>query len=329
MTRTNYIRAAAGAAGLMVLIFDSRCALEGARYGLDLCIKTAIPSLFPFFILSMMLTGSLTFSNSMLLKRLAALLHIPQQAAAILIPAFLGGYPIGAKCVTDLYRNGLIEKEQAERMLGFCSNAGPSFLFGMVSAFFPDKRMVWTLWCIHILSAVLTGLLLPGRMREANRCICKNESLHSEQDIMMSAIKAMAAVCGWIVVMRTLLQFLNVWLLWMLPQWMQVAVIGFLELSNGCCELLRLENVAHRFIVCSCMLAFGGVSVLLQTMSVTKGLSLRNYVAGKVLQTVFSLILSCIFAAENRLIYIFAAALFPLLIIKIKNIGRNPDCYPV
>ena len=38
------------AVGLLVLIFDSSLAIQGAREGVELCLRTVIPSLFPFFV---------------------------------------------------------------------------------------------------------------------------------------------------------------------------------------------------------------------------------------------------------------------------------------
>ena len=38
------------AVGMLVLIFDSALALEAARAGVELCLETVIPSLFPFFV---------------------------------------------------------------------------------------------------------------------------------------------------------------------------------------------------------------------------------------------------------------------------------------
>ena len=37
---------------MLVLILDTKTAIAGAREGITLCLVTAIPSLFPFFVLS-------------------------------------------------------------------------------------------------------------------------------------------------------------------------------------------------------------------------------------------------------------------------------------
>ena len=106
----------------------------------------------------------------------------------------------------------------------------------------------------------------------------------------------MATVCGWVVLFRVLLAFLKRWFFWILPAAVQVAVTGILELSNGCCELLAVTDVSDRFCICSGILAFGGLCVTMQTVSVTAGLSLKPYFWGKLLQTLFSLALAALIA---------------------------------
>ena len=273
--------------GMLVLIFDSGLAVKGAQEGVELCIRTVIPSLFPFILLTKEVSG-----RSRWLLPISELLGIPQSAQSLLIPAFLGGYPVGAKCIHDLYRNGQLQKQQAEGLLSFCSNAGPAFLFGMLSGFFPDRKTLWLLWSIHILSAVLTGFLFPPDETVANNTVRSSENA-DKPDILVSALKSMGLICGWVILFRILATFLQQWFLWLLPPWLSVFVTGILELTNGCCELMQIEDIGVRFVICSCMLAFGGICVLLQTASVTKSLSLRYYVLGKGMQTLFSLLLSC------------------------------------
>ena len=314
------------ASGLLVLIFDSELALEGAGSGIDLCIKTVIPSLFPFFVLSMLLTDSLSGRFSGILQKLACFLGVPESGMAVLIPAILGGYPVGAKCVGDLYQKKQINRRDAERLLAFCSNAGPSFLFGMVSGFFPDKKASWLLWFIHILSAVLTALILPANNMEPVR---QAEKPTENTPILLSAAKAMVLVCCWVILFRTVIAFLQEWFLWMLPGWAQVFFMGMIELTNGCCELLLITDISLRFILCSCMLSFGGICVLLQTVSVTQGLSVGWYIRGKLIQTAFSFLLSsAIFAKQGLFIAVWIPALM-IILRKIQKRSRNPRSLPV
>lgn len=306
------------AIGFLVLIFDSRLALEGARSGVELCLQTVIPSLFPFFVLSMMLTNSRNSRLSYPVQLLTRILGIPPAASSVLIPAVMGGYPVGAKCVADLYHGRQIGRGEAERMLSFCSNAGPSFLFGMVSGFFPERHMIWMFWLIHVFSAVLTALAIPaGRMDHH----ASQENKQTEtQSIMLSAAKAMCFVCCWVILFRAIIFFLKRWCLFMLPPWAQVLLMGSLELTNGCCELLTVPEVELRFILCSCMLAFGGICVLFQTASVTKGLSLKPYVKGKLMQTGFSFLFSSAILTGHGLALL---GVVPILVLILRKIQKS------
>ena len=290
MKRKQLILGIGASLGMLILILDGRTALEGARTGVELCLKTVIPSLFPFFILSIMRTSSFRGASVPGFQLLGRLFRIPKGAESILLSGFLGGYPVGARCISTAYHTGQLPKESAERMLAFCSNAGPAFLFGMVSAMFPEKWMVWALWGVHISSAVLVSLVIPNADVEIANVSAKSKITVS--GALQSAIRVMATICAWVVLFRVVIAFLQQWILWLLPGDAQVMVIGLLELSNGCCELASVASVPVRFLICSGILAFGGLCVTMQTVSVTSGLSMRYYYLGKLLQTVFSLILS-------------------------------------
>ena len=100
----------------------------------------------------------------------------------------------------------------------------------------------------------------------------------------------MGVVCGWIVLFRVVIAFLDRWILWLFPTEVRVALIGLLELSNGCWELRTIASVPVRFLLCGGMIAVGGLCVSMQTASVTPGLSLRYYALGKLVQLGTSLI---------------------------------------
>lgn len=312
---------------LIFLILDSSLVLQGAQEGLDLCLKTVIPSLFPFIVITSMLTSSVNL-GSRYLGYAAGWLGIPDAASSVVIPAFLGGYPVGAKCVHDLYRNGNLEKKQAERLLAFCSNAGPSFLFGMVSGFFPEPYMVWILWIIHIASALMTAALFQT-VRESKYSKSCQLSAMKVPDVLPSSMKAMGLICCWVILFRIMVTFLEHWCLWLLPQWLQVLITGLLELTNGFCELSSIERIEIRFVLSSCMLAFGGVCVLMQTRSVTGELSLKFYIMGKIIQTGFSLLLSGVVLLESGWV---CTAVIPVILFFFRKIQKscgNPDMVPV
>ena len=280
------------AIAMLILILDGRCALYGAAEGLELCIRTVIPSLFPFFILSIGLVGSWTGLTIVPLRLLGKILHIPSGVESILIPGFLGGYPVGAQVIAECYRRKQITADTAERLSTFCNNAGPAFIFGIISQFFPGMKYCWILWGVHIVSAVLVALVLP----KAKQCKPSTMSVKAMRlsEIMNRALRATATVCGWVILFRVILTFLDRWLLWLLPLPLRPLVIGIIELTNGCCALADTPQLGLRMIIASGILALGGFSVWIQTASVLSGLSVKTFIFGKILHGVFSVIVMCI-----------------------------------
>lgn len=312
MMKRKMVPGVLSALGMLVLILDSQTALQGAREGVELCVRTVIPSLFPFFVLSGILVSRLMGFSMPFLRPVGWLLGMPQGTESLLVSSFLGGYPVGAKAVQDAWANGYLTKEDAQRLLSFCNNAGPAFLFGMAGPLFSSRYAGWALWGIHILSALLTGLLF--RSEPLTHGAMPEEEPASLPDALQNALRVTAQVCGWVVLFRILCAFLNRWFLWLLPGWAGVAVTGLLELTNGCVQLAVLESETVRFLLCSGMLSFGGLCVLLQTVSVTRGLSLKFYFTGKLLQTLLSLLLSMLYLRMLSPLWIFT--LFPLILIK-------------
>ena len=288
--KRRMVMALLAAGGMFLLILDAPTALGGAAEGVELCLRVAVPSLLPFFVLSMVLTSSLTGTNLPFLRPLGRACGIPAGAESLLLVGLLGGYPVGAQVTAAAYRSGQLPKKTAARMLGFCSNAGPAFLFGIVAAKFEDTWIPWALWGIHMLAAVLTGILLPGK--EATEAETKQQKPLTLQAALGRSTTVMAGVCGWIVLFRILIAFLKRWFLWLLPPSGQVMVMGLLELTNGCCALDLIEHTGPRILAASTLLAFGGLCVTMQTASATAGLGLGAYLLGKLVQTGLSLALS-------------------------------------
>lgn len=314
MKRNNAsIIASFAALGIFVLILDSPTALAGAGQGIELCIKTVIPSLFPFFVLSDLLTGNLLGMSLPFLRPIGKLCRMPKGSESIFLVGILGGYPVGARCIASARKAGALSASDGRRMLGFCNNAGPAFLFGMTAFLFPERIVPWLLYAIQVLSALAVGFLLPG---ESSVAVHIQQQQKSIAQAMYSSLKAMANVCGWIILFRVLLSFCRRWFLWLFPLPLQIGICGTLELSNGILSLQEITAPATRFLLCSLMLSLGGICVAMQTVSVTGQLGLGSYIPGKLLQSIFCFFLStlCAFFLWKLPVYwIISAAVMLLL----------------
>ncbi|MDR1299354.1 MAG: sporulation protein, partial [Oscillospiraceae bacterium] len=123
----------AAAAALVIYTGES---VKAAMYGLELCANVIVPSLFPFFVLSSLMvdTGAARRIGAPLGRVMRPLFNVRGECAAAVVLGIIGGYPVGARTVINLYENGDCSKAEAERLLSFCNNSGPAFIFGVVGA---------------------------------------------------------------------------------------------------------------------------------------------------------------------------------------------------
>lgn len=285
---------ALGLLGVMALLLvRSAVAGEAVRRGLTLCARSVIPALFPYFVVSGLFT-SLGFAEGVG-RRLAPvtehLFGVGGAGASALFLGLLGGYPVGGRTAGQLYRAGRLEKDEAQRLLAFCNNAGPSFILGVVGfGCFQSLRAGVLLYVIHALSAVLVGVLQKkkGRpRRSAPRPLSPPEKIlpafiRSVQD----SAGAMVRICGFVVfalVVQALLAELT--------GITHPAALGFIELTGG---VVRLGSSPSDFVWAAALLGWGGLSVHGQTAAVLAGTGLRmdRYFLGKLLQAAVSAVLA-------------------------------------
>ena len=116
-----------------ISLFFSDEIAHSVKSGLSLAVNVVIPSVFPFIILSDALYSMLSFGPSSVIGRAFEwLFGISRNAVYAFLLGAVCGFPLGVKCTSDLYREGLISREEAEGLMGFCNNTGPAFLISGV-----------------------------------------------------------------------------------------------------------------------------------------------------------------------------------------------------
>lgn len=328
--RNNPVCVLISACFMLILICNSKIAFQGISEGIDLCLRTIIPSLFPLAILSNILTAQLNNSGGAFLRMVGKLFKLPQGYEGILVPGLLGGYPLGAAAIANAYNQHQINKPQAHRLLMFCCNAGPSFIFGLAGSLFSNSLCSWALWTIQIASALVISRLIPSDLESSNYASRKASSC-GLSDSVGRATHSMASVCAWITLFRMVIRFLEEWSFGCLPALVRLLLYGILEISNGCISLNQIPSEPLKFVICSGFLGFGGLCVAMQTASVASNLELKHYLAGKALQSVLCVAFSILmlpylfeipFSWKFLVLVLAVPALFLLRIIP-ENYSRN------
>lgn len=301
--------AAAGAlCAFAVLILTPAEAAESCRYALSLCAELIIPSLFPFFVLSILLNR---LGLPAMLGRLAAplgrMLGVSGTGCTALIMGLCGGYPLGAAYIADMHESGAIDQNEAERLLGFCNNSGPAFIIGAVGAgvFASSKAGVY-LYCIHTGAAVLTGLIMRRRAGQAAPCAPTHNSAaeapfsQALPEAVKQATISIINVCAFAVCFTVLIGLLDADGFFSLAvgrisaltglelHWVRALLTGLLELSSGAGAMRGLAVSPANLALAAFILGWGGVSVHFQTMALIAGSDIKGalHFAGRLISAV-------------------------------------------
>lgn len=277
------------ALGCLALILDSRCAAEGAAAGLELCLRTVLPGLFPLFVLSGILLPQLY--GLRFPSFLSRFLGIPKGAEGLFLLGLLGGFPMGAGAVAQAVRSRRLSKADGESMLGICCQCGPAFLFGMLPAVFGRPEIPALCFLLQLESVLLLAHLRRGCTGAVRISAVRSPSL---SEAVSGAVRAMGTVCAWIVLACVAGRYVQNYLTPLLPQGLSFLLGAGLELAGGCLSLRRISDPGLRLVLCAGLLSFGGVCVLLQirALAAEAGLSMGRCLRQKLLQSALSMALA-------------------------------------
>lgn len=320
----------------LALVLWPEQAMSAMRDGVALCGNVILPSLFPFFVLSSLVVelGMSRYLGRLLEPVMAPLFQVNGNCAAALALGFVGGYPVGARTAIQIYENGQCSRTEAERMLAFCNNSGPAFILGVVGAgVFGSGAAGLLLYLAHLLASLLVGMLFrfyrPGERPQTRRsrgpqfqaASFPKAFTKSVTGAMQSTLNICAFVLFFTVFLRILAhagilarlgQILSALLspLGMDQTWAERLLTGLMEVSSGVSSLTD-GSLPGRLSMAAFMLGWAGVSVHCQVLAFLgdSGLSVRTYIAGKLLHGILSAVLT---AALLRLLPLSSPASFYL-----------------
>ncbi|MDR0905932.1 MAG: sporulation protein [Oscillospiraceae bacterium] len=302
--------------GVAALIAFPKETVDAAKSGLTLCYNVIVPSLFPFFVLSSLVveTGVARYLGIACERVMRPLFNVGGECAAAFVLGFIGGYPVGAKTVIALYESGSCTKPEAERLLSFCNNSGPAFIFGVVGAgVFGSGKIGLLLYLAHTVASVIVGICFRGwgksdARAETRRAVPRRRATFSAAftTSVTSSFTATLGICGFVIFFTVFIKML--FLSGALPglasllgsalsplgftaQWAERLLTGFVELSSGVWTLRGAAGTLTGSVAMAAfMLGWAGLSVHSQVLSFIgeSGLSVKTYILGKLAQASLS-----------------------------------------
>lgn len=263
--------------GLGILLLAApQAAAEGFTHGMQLCLHSVLPALFPFFVVCGLLTASpAAIKLGRFLAPLARHWGLHSKAAPLALAlGWLGGYAVCARNVADLRAQRRLTAREAELVLLLCCCSGPGFVIGCLGGLMLGSvRTGFLLYALQIAANLLTtACLLPWLPNDDSEASGQNAvpvqvPVHLPQAIT-SAVDSSLQVCGctaFFCVVDALLQpFLPA------APLLKACLSGLLEISAGCSAFAALGGGAALYGLCFC-LSMPGLSVFCQLLALLDG----------------------------------------------------------
>ena len=302
---------------LVSLIVFSSSNFNAAKYGLILWANSVVPSLFPFFVATDLLSNT---QIPYILGRIfnifmKPIFNVQGEAAFSLIMGIISGYPVGAKIACNFREKNILSKEECERLLSFTNNSGPMFILGTVGiSMFGNSTIGLLLLITHILGCLTVGFIFRfwknttiTNITSSNKHISlSNNSLSNLGDILSksisNSISTLLLIGGFVVLFSVIIsifkasRLLNIITFAFSPyfiflnipsSFVSPFITGIIEITNGISLIstIHVKAISINIILTSFLLGFGGISIFLQVLSIVSktDLSIKPYFYGKIL----------------------------------------------
>ena len=310
--------------GASLLLF-STSNLPAIKKGLSLWANSVVPSLFPFFVATELLmnTNFVNILGRFLNKIMKPLFNIRGEGSFGFIMGLISGYPVGAKIACDFRENNICSKEECERLLSFTNNSGPLFIVGTVGiSMFGNSTIGLLLLITHILACITVGIIFRfwkfnsssldyiGN-KNSNYKKYKNVTFSNLGEVLgksiTTSISTILMIGGFVVIFSSIISILKAsgilssLVLMLTPifdflnidsSFISGILTGLLEITNGISSIssITIKAISVNIIITAFLLGFGGLSVLLQVLSITSktDLSIKPYIYGKLLHGVLA-----------------------------------------
>ncbi|MEL7657069.1 MAG: hypothetical protein AAGU75_14325, partial [Bacillota bacterium] len=291
--KTIYILAGAlSCIGCLVMMVFPSIALNAAQKGISLWASSVLPALLPFFICANFMTGLglPAYIGRIFEKPFQKLFGAPGISAFVFSVSITSGYPMGAKLIGDFGKSNTITKNEAKRMLAFCSTSGPLFMLGAVGAGMLSSSAAGAVIALsHYFGALLNGLFyrifssdqpISNRPSISSKTRFKGNLLDLFTDSLLTSFRALGIICGYIVLFMMITEFIQFSgvLNCFQTGYVKGIVKGLLEMTVGCNAIAQSGELSllYQCIFCSFLISFGGLSVYAQSMSMLSGLNISS-----------------------------------------------------
>ncbi len=269
------------------ILTNSSTILNSVVFSLKIWETNIFPSLFPFFVLSELFInyGFVELLAELFKPIMNKVFKITSNASFVFVMSLISGFPSNAKYTRELYLKGLLNEEEASKILTFSHFSNPLFILGTVSVLFlKNKEVGLLILIIHYITNLFIGIIFRNYyvsdykkekisfkraiINMHNRRINNNKKLG---EIITSAITntintlllILGTVTMFLVITTIIDNNLNI------NAYYQSILNGLVEMTQGLKYVSLLDiPLKIKSILTVMILSFGGFSVHMQVISI-------------------------------------------------------------
>ncbi|MGI6167360.1 MAG: nucleoside recognition domain-containing protein [Eubacteriales bacterium] len=288
---------------LILILKNPEPAIEYIKVGLVLCVRTVIPSLFPFMVIAeLVVTSGLgELAGKYLSRPLRWLFGISGASACAVILGAICGFPVGARTIAALLDRGCITNREAARLLTFCNNPSPAFIIGAVGvSLFSNRTIGIVLYAITLFNAFFIGfsqrfISISQDENSGHETKTYPGGISAFTSSVTHAAESMLIICAYIVFFSALVGCLADVISGLnLPPAAVALLYGIFELTGGVGAASALGPNIAGICLCAFIIGWSGLSVHFQVISVCsgRGLIYKSYFFAKLISGLLNSILT-------------------------------------
>lgn len=253
----------------ILLIADSKGTADTARRCVYVCLDSLIPSLYCFMAFSTLLIrsniGELIATPLWYVTRY--ILRTDKKMFAVFLLSQIGGYPVGAKLLSELYRRDTGEKCIYRKALYYCYNSGPAFVIGIAGiGIYNDATAGLIIFLSCVTANFLMAVILNIRCEHGKSY--RSEIHFSSADIIASftdTAKAMLNIVIPILLFNSLTELADYLLSATMHIELPDMVKAILEITN-----IKSAGSVFSLTFTTALISFGGLCVIYQIFTLAE-----------------------------------------------------------
>ena len=258
-----------------LFIYSKECK-NGIVNGLIICVSNLVPSLFLYMILASYISGSKIslYIGAILGKPVTKLLKLPKSSASAILLSLIGGYPVGAKCVANAYKNNLLTKSQAKKLSLITVSSGTGFTLNFVAlSLYNNKKIGIILLVSQILAYIITATLICVFVKCDDSIEVSNNRQIKHTDFTSAVFDGCVAtlnMCAMVIVFSALVCVCEK-ILHNTPHIKDIIILT-LEVTTACTKLYT----KYPIYAISFAMGFSGLCIHFQIFSILKDIGINK-----------------------------------------------------